>query len=195
VWVARNRIAVAVSGVAFVVVHREVLAVLGVNAERRVGLSFEIFHGLAREPLRRCDRFIGDDNLFLLGLRSFRNCCGPAMADEGHADSRETFRSAPRVGVCTFPQQPPQHEHRLGERIANNLTSCFREESFEGAATVLADSFQIVADVSHGVCGFRPARPLGAEFRGAFEHSLHFGGDGEHGITQGKCERRRESAA
>jgi len=105
VGIARNRVAAGVFAAAGVVgvvagvigivlIHREILAVFGVNAERRVGLSFEIFHGLAREPLRRCDRFVGDDNLFLLGLRSLRNWRASAVSNERHADSRQAFRSA-----------------------------------------------------------------------------------------------------
>jgi len=169
-----------------VLVHLVVFAVAFVASEQDVRILLEVRRGLDREPLRHFDRFRRHPFEPWIGLRAFRHCRTPAVPDERHADSRQTLGRTPGVRVSTFAQEPPQCEHRLGERFTHDGAASLRVKAFVGAAGVLADPFQVVADVAHGACGLAPARPLGAEFCSAFEHSLHFGGDGEHGITRGE---------
>jgi len=105
------------------------------------------------------------------------------VADQGHADARQAVGRVPHDAVVRNAKQPAHLEHGLGEPFADHLPLGFGEHAVVGFAGVLAELLEIVGSVFECVgCGI-PAGPLGAEFRSAGEHGLHFGGHREHGNT------------
>lgn len=110
------------------------------------------------------------------------------MTHVSHVDASEAFRSVPSIGLVPFAKHSAEGEHGFGQPFAEHFPSSFGVESVVSFACVVAELFEVATFVTELIGGGLPARPLGAEFRSARKHGLHFGGNCEHGNTKGREE-------
>ncbi len=179
-WHSRHGIAARVA----------VVALVGLDPAVGLETAFrevaKLVVGLRGHPLHQSNVVVAEpfESRVVFGRGFHLGLAATTVPDERHADSCEALRGAASFARVVISKQFPQREHRFGQPFANHVTSGFRVEAFVGFAAIGAELFEVVAFVTNCSGGGGPARSLGAEFRGAGKHGLHFGGDREHGSTK-----------
>ncbi|MBA4189752.1 MAG: hypothetical protein C0467_17335 [Planctomycetaceae bacterium] len=150
-----------------------------------LGSRFQILVGLFCQPQQELDILVlhlGESRVNFLWL--FGRGLAPAtVADHGHADASQAVGRVTHNARVSNAEQFAHLEHGLGQPFANHLSLGLGEHAVIELAGILAELFQVAHFVFQFVGGSIPAGPLGAEFRGAGKHGLHFGGHREHGNT------------
>ena len=140
------------------------------------------------EPLYNLDVVIPQALQTRVGSGAFlvAGRCPWTVPHERHVDASEALGGMSSVGLLAVAKHSPQREHGFGQSFAEHFLSRFGIEPAVSFARVVAELLEVSAFVTELIRSRLPARPLGAEFRSAGKHGLHFGADCEHGNTRGR---------